>query len=556
MANSQIDGFRENHILARLTDRAIDRLRPHLEAVELASGTVLHEPQQVQEFAYFPTSCIVALINFTADGDSAKVAMTGRDGVVGIAQLLNGNTSPVHSMVQTAGRAWRIKTEPFRREYFRASALMRQCHYYTQLLMAHHAQLVVCNRHHRLEQQLCGWLLFSLDRLPSNRVDSTQELVASLLGVRRQGVSEAAARLESDGLIERRRGSILVINRARLEQRACECYQAVKREQEHLFGPQSAHPEGEDVSLSFATYPGELRRQTDGIELALASGGLAWWDVTSPDRSNSTIRGRGCMELLGYHEDSFTLTLSDWVRRVHPEDVAVRLSAHHAHYGGVTPTYASEYRVMHKDGHWVWIESRGKVVQRNSDGTPLRMVGTLIDITVRKQTEMAIQRLVCTDFLTGAATRREFFDVAEREFARAARYELPMSLMALDLDHFKGINDRFGHQVGDIVLKTFVETVKTFLREFDTFGRTGGEEFCILLPQTDLAGAGALAHRILEGVRAAPIPVSGQMIEYSVSIGVAEMTRQTPSLDALMHTADKVLYSAKAKGRARVVVYG
>jgi diguanylate cyclase (GGDEF)-like protein len=209
---------------------------------------------------------------------------------------------------------------------------------------------------------------------------------------------------------------------------------------------------------------------------------------------------------------------------------------------------------MHKDGHWIWIESRGKVVQRDPDGTPLRMVGTKMDISTRKQTELAIQRLVCTDFLTGAATRREFFEVAEREFARAARYELPLSLLAMDLDHFKSINDRFGHAGGDVVLKSFVETVKSFLREFDTFGRTGGEEFCVLLPQTELAGASALARRILKGVRASAVPMPDQPLKYSVSIGVADLKPQTPSLEAFMYAADRALYSAKAEGRARVVV--
>jgi diguanylate cyclase (GGDEF)-like protein len=248
------------------------------------------------------------------------------------------------------------------------------------------------------------------------------------------------------------------------------------------------------------------------------------------------------------------LKLADWTSQVHPDDAPTRLAAHRAHLDGATPAYANEYRVMHTNGHWVWIESRGKVVRRDPEGTPLRIVGTMMDISTRKQTEFAIRRLVCIDFLTGAATRREFFDVAEREFARAARYELPLSLLALDLDHFKGINDRFGHAVGDIVLKSFVETAKTYLREFDTFGRTGGEEFCILLPQTHLAGARALARRILKGVHATSAPTPDQPVKFTVSIGVAELTPQTPSLAALMHAADRALYRAKAEGRARVAV--
>lgn len=552
MTQIDIGSPRENHLLARLSDNALERLLPDLEPIELTLGKVLHEPGQKQVFAYFPTNSIVALVYHTAHGESTKVAMTGCDGMVGVVQILGSDASNMLAMVQTSGGAWRIRTTALRREFFRGSELMTQCLRYAQLLMAHMAQLVVCSRHHRLEQQLCRWLLFTIDRLPSNRIDSTHELVATLLGVRRQGISEATVRLETDGIIARRRGRITVIDRARLEQRTCECYHMVKHEQDRLF-TRLLPEQSADARVSHAPQQyGDRQRRSDQTELALTSSELGWWDLNPFTEHNEILGSERCYGMLGYSQGEIKFTMTHWNNRVHPDDAPARATAKQAHLDKVTAMYESEYRIRHKDGHWIWIASRGKVVQRDSAGRPMRMVGTTMDISARKKAELALKTLANTDFLTGVATRRHFFEIAEREFLRAVRYKSPLSLLALDLDHFKRINDQHGHAGGDNVLKSFVQTVGEFLRAADVFGRIGGEEFCVLLPQTDLEGADALARRILGGVRLTPAPMTPQSVSFTVSLGISSLNTNASSFDGLMRAADNALYRAKSLGRDRV----
>jgi diguanylate cyclase (GGDEF)-like protein len=182
------------------------------------------------------------------------------------------------------------------------------------------------------------------------------------------------------------------------------------------------------------------------------------------------------------------------------------------------------------------------------------MLYTYVDISAHVEAEMTFRALARTDFLTGIASRMYFFESAEREFARSVRHKTPLTLLALDLDHFKNINDQHGHSHGDRVLQSFVETVGTYLRSTDVFGRTGGEEFCILLPDTDLAGAHTLAKRIVKGVRQYPAMVGKQALHYTVSVGVSERGPQHANFEALMVHADQQLYRAKALGRDRVEV--
>lgn len=551
MARFKMAGASENRLLARLTPEELDRLHPHLEAVELTAGQILQEAGQKQHYAYFPTSGIVVLIQLTEDGKTAKIAMTGDDGLVGIVQLLGAETTTARAVVQTAGRAWRIRPESLRTEFLRGTGLMNQCLRYAQLLMAHVAQLVVCNRHHRLEQQLCRWMLFSVDLLPTGQIDCTQELIAAMLGVRRQGVSEASAQLEADGLIKRQRGQISIIDRPQLEQRACECYRLVHRESNRLFTRILTEPRGKLGLRPVLWQSGDPDRREAQAELALSGSNLAWWEQSLQGAESELSTSAYCTALLGYDPGEVVLTLKEWNDRVHAEDAGARETAKWAHIDQQTPLYESEYRVRHKDGHWVWIASRGKVVRSTNAGLPQRIVGTKMDITVRKVAELALLTLNRTDYLTGAATRRHFFDTAERECARAVRHGLPLSLLALDLDHFKRINDEFGHAVGDVVLKSFVSTVETFLRSTDVCGRIGGEEFCILLPQTDQAGAAALASRILAGVRGAPARLPTQALHYTASLGVSSLSEQNATFDSLLRSADKALYRAKSLGRNR-----
>jgi CRP-like cAMP-binding protein len=223
-----------NKILAALPEADHARLRPHLRAVSLALGEVLYEPGAVLAHLYFPIDSIVSLLYVMENGASAEIAIVGNDGVVGVSLFMGGITTPSRAVVQSAGTALRLPGHLLKEEFLRAGPMQQLLLRYTQALLTQMAQTAVCNRHHSLDQQLCRWLLLSLDRLPSNEVVMTQELIANMLGVRREGVTEAAGNLQDAGLIRYSRGRIEVLDRAQLEARACECYAVVKRESDRL----------------------------------------------------------------------------------------------------------------------------------------------------------------------------------------------------------------------------------------------------------------------------------------------------------------------------------
>jgi len=220
----------ENHLLAALAMPEFERLSAHLELVPMALGEVLYEPGGQLQHAYFPTSAIVSLHYVLESGASAEIAGVGNEGVVGIALFMGGDTTPSSAVVQTAGHAYRLPRRVLRQEFDRAGPVLHLLLRYTQALITQMTQTAVCNRHHSIEQQLCRWLLMTLDRIPSGQLVMTQELVASMLGVRREGITEAAGNLQRAGLIRYRRGHIAVLERAGLEVRTCECYAAVRKE--------------------------------------------------------------------------------------------------------------------------------------------------------------------------------------------------------------------------------------------------------------------------------------------------------------------------------------
>ena len=220
----------QNHLLAALPTAEFEPLSTHLELVPLLLGQMLYEPDGQLQHAYFPTTAIVSLHYVMESGASAETAGVGNEGVVGISLFMGGNTTPSSAVVQTAGHAYRLERHRLKQEFDKAGLLQRVLLRYTQALITQMAQTAVCNRHHSLEQQLCRWLLLTIDRLPSNELVMTQELVASMLGVRREGITEAAGNLQRAGLISYRRGHIAVIDRAGLETHACECYAVVKKE--------------------------------------------------------------------------------------------------------------------------------------------------------------------------------------------------------------------------------------------------------------------------------------------------------------------------------------
>jgi CRP-like cAMP-binding protein len=224
-----------NRLLALLpaTDRA--RLDPELEAISMAAGDVVYESGSIQDYVYFLTTAIVSLAYVMEDGATAEIAVVGNEGVVGIALFMGGETTPSRAIVQSAGDAFRLSARSLKREFTRAGPMQHLLLRYTQALLTQMAQTAVCNRHHSIDRQLCRWLLLRLDRLPSNEVAVTQEQIAGMLGVRREGVTEAAGELQRAGLIRYRRGRITVLDRPGLDARACECYRVVKTESDRLF---------------------------------------------------------------------------------------------------------------------------------------------------------------------------------------------------------------------------------------------------------------------------------------------------------------------------------
>jgi CRP-like cAMP-binding protein len=220
----------QNHLLAALPAEIFERISPHLEQITLPLGQVLYESGGLLQHVYFPTTSILSLHYIMENGSSAEIAGVGNEGVLGISLFMGGNTTPSRATVQTAGSGYRMKGRLMMEEFNRAGAMMRLMLRYTQALMTHMSQTAVCNRHHTAVQQLCRWLLLTLDRLPSNDFTMTQELIAGMLGVRRETITESAAMLQREGLIKCRRGHITVMNRAGLESYSCECYNVVKKE--------------------------------------------------------------------------------------------------------------------------------------------------------------------------------------------------------------------------------------------------------------------------------------------------------------------------------------
>ena len=224
----------QNHLLDALPAHDYERVVARLELVPLNLGDVLYEPGMQLRYVYFPTTAIVSLLYVMEDGASAEIAIVGNEGILGISLFMGGETTPSRAVVQSAGYGYRLRAQSLKEEFARSGPFLRLLLRYTQALITQLAQTAVCNRHHSVDQQLCRWLLLSLDRLSSNELSMTQELIANMLGVRREGVTEAAGKLQQAGLIHYRRGKIIVLDRPRLEARCCECYQVVKTEFDRL----------------------------------------------------------------------------------------------------------------------------------------------------------------------------------------------------------------------------------------------------------------------------------------------------------------------------------
>ncbi|MEJ1963435.1 MAG: Crp/Fnr family transcriptional regulator [Gammaproteobacteria bacterium] len=231
----------QNHILESLPPVVRERLFPHLKRVTLSLGDVLYESGVPLRDIYFPTDCVISLLYVLENGSSAEISVVGNEGAVGVSLFIGGETTTSRALVQSGGSAYRLSGRTLKAEFQRHGDMLHILLRYTQSLLTQMAQTAVCNRHHSVEQQLCRWLLLSLDRLPSNKLKVTQELIASMLGVRREGVTAAAGKLQKLGVIQYARGQITVLDRPRLEQLSCECYAVVKQETDRILHATPLH---------------------------------------------------------------------------------------------------------------------------------------------------------------------------------------------------------------------------------------------------------------------------------------------------------------------------
>ena len=225
---------KQNHLLDALPAADYARLLPHLELIPMPLGWAVYEAGGQMRYLYFPTTSIVSLLYVLENGASAEIAITGNEGLVGISLFMGGESTPSRAVVQSKGNGYRLRASVLKTEFALGGSLQYLSLRYTQALITQMAQTAVCNRHHTLDQQLCRWLLLSLDRLPGNELLMTQELISNMLGVRREGVTAAAGKLQADGLVKYSRGHIVVLDRPKLEKRVCECYAVVKKEFDRL----------------------------------------------------------------------------------------------------------------------------------------------------------------------------------------------------------------------------------------------------------------------------------------------------------------------------------
>jgi CRP-like cAMP-binding protein len=232
----------DNHLLAELSLAERNRLFPYLQLIAMPLGKVLYEPGDLLRHVYFPVDCIVSLLNVMEDGESAEISVVGNDGVIGVALFMGGETTPSRAIVQSAGFAYQLDSQILKDEFRRNGGLQGSLLRYTQALITQMSQTAVCNRHHSVDQQLCRWLLLSLDRLPSNQLVLTQELIGNILGVRCGRVADATGKLQKLNVIAYAHGQITVFDRPRLEQLCCECYAVMKKETDRLLAPRDRPP--------------------------------------------------------------------------------------------------------------------------------------------------------------------------------------------------------------------------------------------------------------------------------------------------------------------------
>lgn len=295
----------------------------------------------------------------------------------------------------------------------------------------------------------------------------------------------------------------------------------------------------------------DLEERATQLRFVLEGSDLGFWDWNIP--AGTVERNPRWATMLGYTHEEMQRTTQQWSDFVHPEDRERAWNSIFDVVEGRALAHKLEYRMLHKDGSTRWILDQASVMQRDANGMAVRMCGTHTDITERKLLEEELTRQAHVDYLTGVFNRRHFMERAEQELHRFQRYGKRLSLFMLDIDHFKQVNDHYGHKVGDMVLTALAQVCRATLREVDILGRMGGEEFAVLLPETDHQTAIEVAERLREKVAQTKVPLEGGLpVQFHVSIGVSSMARSEDNIDMLLNRADTALYEAKNTGRNRV----
>jgi diguanylate cyclase (GGDEF)-like protein/PAS domain S-box-containing protein len=307
------------------------------------------------------------------------------------------------------------------------------------------------------------------------------------------------------------------------------------------------------LNLRLAKAQGTLQENEERLRLALGAAAQGWFDLKV--QTGAVSYSDDYPKLLGYDQpDEFHSSLGDWQNSIHPDDRAAVMVIFRECLASGGPV-SMEYRRQTKDGSWIWLQSVGKIVEWSPEHKPLRMIGIHTDISQRKALEFELKRQAHIDYLTGVSNRGRFMEQAEVELSRAKRYGSPLSIFMMDIDFFKQINDRYGHKVGDNVLVKLAQVCHETLRTVDIIGRVGGEEFAILLPETDKAVAIEVAGRLREAIAVAKVPLEGGLpLQFTVSIGVTSLASNDDNMDVLLNLADKALYQAKNAGRNTVCV--
>ena len=529
----------QNQLLRALPAQARDRLLLGMELVPMTQGRVLYESGDVQNHVYFPTNSIISLMFVTASGASAEIAMIGKEGMVGVPLITDSQTAPNRATVQIAGSAFRLKGALLKAEFSRAGALQHLLLRYTQTLLTQMAQTAVCYRYHSVSQQLCRLLLMSLDRLPSNHLNMTHELISSMLGVRRESVTEAARKLQSAKAIKYARGSIEVLNRPKLEKASCECYAVVRAEFERLLPDMlvAGIQTGADVDIP------EGNRQSEVINRLIEQLRV------SPQDSKALQSSAVAMSLIHVLDQSEQIKID--VEQC-AEDLATVNSELKKELGSGTLQPGVVVALQKSESVEAKVEEAAEdltsVNQALKTEVKERVVleKELIDV---KQQEKAARHAALHDPLTSLPNRGLFDDRLEQALAQAKRNSRTLAVLFIELREPQDTGNTRDDVLSDKVLLSIVSNLENMKRDDDTLMRHGDREFLYLRTElTSETDATAIAEQIIQTL-STPGKVNGAgpatKAGLKLFIGIAVFPRDGETAAALVGNADEARHRAK-----------